>query len=754
MPQNRNTLEWFKKNIDLQLEDVELELQRKHPVLFFDTADIQDAVIGMRAFYGDDGRFLKSRFERTRALVNALISAGWLGQFHLLMPHLAEFHKKAQNNFRLSPITDWNAEIREFLTHLKWLDDENHSTLDERSEVELQRLFETQARNGLSWFKAIYSMTPWHRKLGIWIRTGLLNIDQKPLDYGKIVDSRNFGLLKKKFDEHRPSASINNVVDTTAICQLMDMVEKFNQGAVEIPRFFLPLGSSSKLSRVITDLDWWDRFECNIHDGTGNTSSVFRDEDYFLYKITFRHHTSVLKGSSTDKNDIKKVLKEQKKELSRWQKTVTSVLGSLPLEKNDLYTQTLTEVSIDDDLKDLIDSLQRYSVLDQDRFKNPTTEEFRAALRKSKESKKIVEEQKEIYENTRFRKFVNEQWNDKIDELSEDINDFTIFTELYHELDRSIRTLQQRLGSYPGVEKDDFFTILGLIRYGFPEEIEALVGDILSDLISGEDDNIRSGCARTIRSYLDARKAPAENSEKFMTAAAVLLAVHGSRMFSDLLKNVVGPLPHYSLDIAYCELLLRKHRTEKDLARGMSLLGKLEKLWKTEDEDPNLSIGLAYLHYWAWRAKGGTAAWELEYNLQAKEVEYERDRLARGAIYYAGHAYESISIDEPAKKAYALNQFVFCVVECGDLAHLRALKERKDFLLNYQNIPKVWQFRFDDTLARYYFRRAFLPELSEKKTELINRAMDYERDAKSRSDGDAELDIFHGKLTSVWEGLL
>jgi hypothetical protein len=755
---------WFKENIELQLEDIELAQAGYKTALYFDTSDVQSAVMGLHAFYSN-GEFKKYRFFRKKTFVNTLTAVGWLGEFSLLPPHLSEFYGKAENNFNLRPTTNWEKDIRDFIKDLDLLDGENEiESLTDKSEEEVQKAFSQKAGVGVHWFNAIYSMTPWHRKLGVWLRTGLLNFNGKKFDYEKTVKSQTFEELKQFFDRHRKAETINNIVDAAALTYLLELVESFNRRETnEVPRFFVPRETNNLWHKVLHELDWHQKFVCDFNFSQGMPSWIFREEDYFLYKITFRHNNAVKNENFSAPDNSEDILTKEYDTLRKWSKQVDEAIESLPQESGKLYNETLTEIHINQDLENLINSLQEYSVLEKDWFRDASAKEFLKILKESKESSAIVEEQREIYENKNFKQFIINQLEGKREELVEELEDFRLATQLYDALYSSLSGLRRRIINYPVLENDEVFPFLGLLRYGFPGSIQHIIIDILNNLRSGEADNIRSGCAEAIRCYIDGRRSPVEKANDLMVAVGVLLAVDNRSLLDKLLGNIEDKLLsnieadklHFSLKVAYSEFLFRREpKNEENILKGLKLLSNLVKEWESEEINPadkaNLSVGLAYLYYWAWRSKGAIPVWELPLRKSPPKADFFLNYYIKNAISYADHAYLNLPDELPEKKAYALNQYLFYTIEGGDPELFAGLKERKNDLQNYRD-TKAWQFRFDDTLARYYFRKAFLPEQAAKKKEFILWAKDYEDRAKGKSDGDVEVEIFHDKVKQIWE---
>src|SRR5258706_295494 len=80
--------------------------------------------------------------------------------------------------------------------------------------------------------------------------------------------------------------------------------------------------------------------------------------------------------------------------------------------------------------------------------------------------------------------------------------------------------------------------------------------------------------------------------------------------------------------------------------------------------------------------------------------------VRRRSITYAKSAYDLLSNDHKAKKAYALNQYLYYLVEGGGDDRKKEMFDAARTLLLAEVGRKTWQYRFDDTMARYFHRLA------------------------------------------------
>jgi hypothetical protein len=107
-------LKWFLDNLELQIDDIILDREGVAVDLYWDTADVRDAVLGMAAYY-DKGMFSPEAFDDRTALVRSLLSAGWLGPVRMLHPHQAEFLNLIDLEFGIGPTGPPSGGVQQFL---------------------------------------------------------------------------------------------------------------------------------------------------------------------------------------------------------------------------------------------------------------------------------------------------------------------------------------------------------------------------------------------------------------------------------------------------------------------------------------------------------------------------------------------------------------------------------------------------------------------------------------------------------------
>lgn len=92
------------------------------------------------------------------------------------------------------------------------------------------------------------------------------------------------------------------------------------------------------------------------------------------------------------------------------------------------------------------------------------------------------------------------------------------------------------------------------------------------------------------------------------------------------------------------------------------------------------------------------------------------------------------------KKVYALNQYLLYLVEGGSDSQLQDMNKAATSLAAYKINREIWQFRFDDTLARYLFRLATIAKDKDTWTERMRDAKLHVDEARKKSHGDPDVE--------------
>lgn len=759
---------WLKRNLELQLEDIQFEREGKKIALYFDTANVQPAVLGLSAYY--DGKHLSiDRFSRREATVNCLLASMLLGRFSMLPPHLSEFDRKVDSEFG-NVSREWDKEAFKFLTDVGLFEDDNElqklsseedikEHIDRMSHKKVKSLASEEVRTAQLWFNAINCLLPWHRRLKLWLENDYFVMEDLNVNYGDLINSQRFTDIKDQLDAQRPGTTINNFVDAASISYLLHLTAELNAGAsLYVPRFYVR-PQDITFHGAIQALNLEGNLICHPNDITKPGSTVFRDADYFVFRLAFRPLQNAGNGeaasATTGATDYEENIKRLYEKVSD---SIDETRG-LSEEQAKQYAEGLSDIYEGKSLKDLIVELKSISFIEKNWFRTKMAKDLLEIIEQMRQVGEVVESQRYIYENDRLRRAVREVFNNKKKALNDSLEEFRWMSTLWDPLYRGAELLKKRSRMLEVAEQGDIFRDLGLLRYNFPANTHKTIRHILSSLCSGDAELMRNAIQKTIKAYVRGRKPSEQQSTNLIVASAILAAARLNEILIELLKHVrsVSPLPHHSLKIAYAELLLRDAELNENaeaLSEAEQVVEALEEEYRStalKGDRPHLAVGLAYLYYRSWRIHHGLADWYESQGLRQDGACRQADArsIIENAILRSREAYESLDRNDLSKKAYALNQVLYYSVEgCGSVSYEEYQPLARELFL-YGFRQRVWQYRFDDTLARYYLRLFLDTNSFERKKEFMKRAKDHVEAAIKRAGDDDDVKTFQIYLEQV-----
>ncbi|HWN11743.1 MAG TPA: hypothetical protein VNO50_21130 [Pyrinomonadaceae bacterium] len=696
----KRKVEWFHRNLELQLEDLYREDEGALIKTYFDTADVRCAVLGAQSFY-DRESFDELGFQSARTLVRCLATSGWLGTIEMLPPHQAEFLTLMDINFNLSEEND-DKYGRRFLEDVKALigrgTEESQferisEGLTEDQLMEFVRDMRQQAESAEVYFKALESIGPWEPRLGRWLREQTLFIESEKFNFGGMVTTPAFQSLKSAFDSKRrsPSSSLNNFADAMAISILVDRVATFQKDAQELPRFFVP-------SRLFLDVINEARVSHQLFsekpstgeipsEGIFSSKSVFRNADYFIFKAIFRPHSGrVGIASDSDPIDVR---------------GLHAVVKDILKTQGDLNEATIRSIDISGrPLVEIIDEVKEFSFLKNIWLQFIEVNHVRRVIDLQKQVRDLVqvEEVMKAVEATK-------------DAIYESATEYRRVRTLWRDLDQATSNLKIRIADDPS-KPVDVFRDLGLLRFGFPAESHNAIQQVVEPMFKGGKNEQIAARNIVLRACYSERSriSRPEVVHNLIQAGAVMWLTRLDNQLFKLLDGLLqtGPLPHFSLDLLYAATAFRSTR---QIRKGQDMLDKLvleyERLsYEDHIKRAELAVGLGYLFFHLWWGLGYRPAWF------PPSDDAKRDKLDAGigilnkAITFAKRAYDSAGKNDSSKRVYALNQYLYYLVMGGGDDRLVEIENAAANLVSYKADNELWQYRFDDTMARYFHRLA------------------------------------------------
>jgi hypothetical protein len=744
--QLRRQLKWFLLNLDLLLEDYELERQGIQVDLYFDTLDVNHAVLGLYAFHTAGNFNVRMPFQtqegrplRDRTLVLCLAYNGRLGKINMLPPHQSEFLEALNRDFGIHENLHDEQLVKQFLLAVSRTESIKQetaslieiSTLEEVSEQEaLLKIKENagdHAASAMNFYKIIELIKGplWKTRL-LQLRKGILELEPKDIDYEQLMRRAIFSDLYKAFTLKRGDRWKSNLADAVALTILADHVKEVNEGKpVPIPRFFVSsknIGESPLFVQLLRSTGLESLFEYGIpgRQGAGSRSTVIRRADYFVFKSTFQ--------SPPNASDLEEKSEFTPAELYELRKRISRMLetpGSPTPESLDEI------VAGKKSLKQLIEDVNTCLF-----FKNVWLPSSKGDVelvledlnRAANELKSEVLEQGVDNEIREFKTF-----------LAEKAIKYEAVKQIWGEIKDAAERLQKQWAKRLP-DRADYLRVFGLLRFAFPESGNDRIQDVLDDLLNETEDE-RSTYINIVKACYSAQtesSQKAANEDDLVAAAAVLWAARTHDELADLLSKI-DPLPHYSLELIYTAALFELPREDD---KGLVMLERLEERHRQASnakEKVDLAVGLAYLKFHLWRKLGYGPAWEGA-DISYKSDDQRRD-LIGSAIQLALEAWNSLTLGgwDEKKRIYALNQYLYYLVMEGDVNKIQKIHEAARALLAEGMKPganELWQYRFDDTLARYYNWLAHLQNTEEAWRKNMLDAELYSEQAKTKAPWD------------------
>ena len=717
----------------------EIKLEEEHDVtvkLYFDAIDVRAVVFGWEDFY-NGFTFELNEFDSDETLVQCLTAGGWLGTISILSPHQAELLVALRARRDKGQI---DLTVDDFLNEIS-----SRKSIPSLSSLEPGEFYDhvtEYAGSSKRAFNAIQCVRDvfWKRRLARLIGKQVIAFTSGSEMNEKVVHSDRFRLLKRTFDAERKNQTLNNFADAAVLVLLIDATEQFNQGASKIlPLFYT--STSPLFNRVIDKAGLSEHLQYTYGDYSG---SVLKQPDYFILRSTF-HPPEEKRAFRSEKGDSKirnGLLKEMRDELI------------LLVDSDSIgITQETPLISIGELLGDIAEQIEQFLF-----FKYVWTEELGR-----EEAGQILEDLNlEELGKDEFIEEVNHAFDQVLEELRRNADEQRWISNLWTKLVKKIeKARKQERTTELDVVRD-----FRLFRFSLPESSLEQIQNVFTALLKeGEETEKDPSFIDVINAcytlYEDVESSPEEKIQRLALASAVLWMMDMCQELVELLKDP-SSLPHHSFKLIYVasmiqmeqkkqkkEKLVEQQGTGTTVATIDKSLKDLEEDYKkaiadNEDQDQaELAIGLGYLHFHYWWLLGFSAPWRTSDETKTARVSSEiGDRLIGKAISYAHDAHKLLSVFDPMKRMYVLNQYLYYMVEWGDLALEEQMREVIQELTTYREThDPLWQYTYDDTLARFYHRIALSARdegNEESHKDRLRTALDRSRAASKQSDGKDE----------------
>lgn len=716
----------YVRSIDLLLDEGELRDRNYEISTYFDAAEVRNALLGAEALvpgtetWNADTRGQRTVevFEDPRTLVQMLFSSGFLGPVRLLPPHQSELLSQITDKFKNHDHTTFGRASDRLNMVVQKATIETDPSADlvtsarQRAEEAMRKFTLDEARR-----------SPWSRRLSRWKGDGILDLETiVPDSYSAILDMPEFGIVERALAASRSDLPRNNFSDAAALMIVASTVAKASERKTrQLPLLYLSPGAL--LSTVELNAVARNKLMFKMPD-SDRKMSVLRDWKYMVVRATL---TPASAGPANVK-ELRK-LREQLRQIS----STSSRISSQLLITLSIGDEEVTErVDTFFDLCFFLKVWRPYCTL----VETEATVEDDALT-----SEDSLNKANEALQQVKIRIEQNVAEYVRLDKLWITVHDAAMF-------------LSQRVSSHD----IDFVRAFGAFRF-VPSPDAATRADLLLTRIvadvaprgDGPPENRESSLAQLI-TYYERAKSRTISPEDLGVLAIAFWSLGLNGLIDEALARYDGS---DWLSVLRAAAQLRASGKAGVVDRVLEALKTAQrKPGTSQAEKIRLAIAIGYLSFHAALVRNYQPFWVRRITGQASSE--ASVQLIENAIKCARQTVELTRDDGSVLHVYALNQSLYYLVAAGSGSRdeLRTLSNQ---LLLFAAKPQLWDFRYDDTVARYFFwasATAPTDETIDRKLHLANMSQQHIELAVAQSHGDHEVALFRSLLANYHEELL
>ena len=677
----REDLTWFHINLNNHIEDRELEKSGVKLEFFWDNSQVQRAVLGALDLFNPG--FNEQKFENKETLVACLAAQGWLGAMRMLEPHQAEFARALRRKFSRDEAWLTAQQRKAFLDAARLPDGDNRlSRLGELGSKERKKVIARYAGYADRLFKALQAgRGPWRDRLSSMYLSKVLELSEarSAEDYELVFGSEDFRKLRDELNLQRPFTTDNNVADAACLCLLQRQLQAYQEGRERIlPRFY-QTSRTFRLALERTEL--LEKF--SYRDAYGNKTTVLRDSDYFLFRAAL-----TVKDERAD-SSLANLDLEELRELSERIRYALDPNEPLQLE-------TLDEILVGkQSIQTIINDLSQLWILERiwlPFYANEDLDKLDAEERDRLEG---------LPRNEQVTRTVDATVQKVQSALQANVGAYVSYRDLYRRLDQYVVNARRHYET-SALASERLYFVSGLVRFGIPDTYTEEIETLLNALLRGEGDQSREeACAELVKMCLVARR-PRTVREKTL-AFGLLWALD----YLDAILEFPVELQEERWVLAMYASAALHRKTIPAARHWIKVLEARMPADGSDTETEALATALAYLYFHLWREEGGRVRWRFDRTSSTARTASELQELVDMCLQYANIAYKAQPRETPSW-LYVLNIRLFYLTEAATDEQFRQASSLATELISYGGETRMWQYRFDDTLARYFHRRALL----------------------------------------------
>lgn len=765
-----NDIEKFKEDCQLLLEFSQPDFIQQ---VYFDTSSIIDLLQGLEGMF-KGYRFNSKWYKSSSTLVNALAYSNWLDRIYTLPPHTDEVVKKIRFDKRIFPDKP-SSEAQQFQEDFWGSLDLKILKKGSNPQITInQEWAKTLGEEYDDLFKGTYLI----KNKAFWKNRYHYLVKQKEIlrfsadaDYeyntNKLTQKPLFKLLLThlKKNSHQGERSSNNYIDALALSILHERVVLANQqkGARLIPLFF---SDQERILKTVKELSKHQDSKGNYYFtfiGKSDKYCVVRDANFFIINGVF----TGIKEQNPKASLVDFVSKLQKVIPQQHNKIVEDVERS--------FEQNLQTTSSNQVIVEFFDRWWQESGFEE--FKNlqdkpPLTSEEELQLKKevndyikqvreqlgqdfSEQERRVELLQKTLNYLSDFSSLIVRQFKQEgrnLDAYLEYAPRFYCSTEVCDEVQHLYNEIFETAKDFHNhreVENDLFYE----------HQIE-IVNDLLSGIYDRPNPN---------QDEKEIKKERTQLLNRLAKSLAILWTFFSHDPNKVELIQIIGQVirdrfekmtttndkyPHCSFAFFHAASVFMSHPRNDE--KALQIIGCI-----TDKGTKNYKVwtGLSYLYYLLWNSNTDRISFPEQflpyYKLNALERRAysflkETKRYSKQALQWLEKAKNKVEvekIDERRRRYnYALNNYIFSSTYLDSSADFLALDPYIDHFIDIHE--GAWQNgNFDDTLARYYYRRAIIADTREQRQNFLDNALHYNKQAINTTQREKKMyDTLHMKI--------
>lgn len=666
--------------------------------IYIDSSDIIYMLLGIKNMISTNRDIDMNLYRDGSTLIYSLIYGGWLNKISLTIPYQEELYKQLDRGYIFKSSANKENAI-EFWNHvdhtigLKEEDFDKPLTFEEYTEKLRPKADEL--------YKANYLLRElsWQRRLKHLLSKDILEFEQPTDDLISLAKSTVFIELYKAYTFLRPDKhSKNNITDALVLTLVHHRLESYREGKIlSLPVLY---DREGMFQRAIRTAGLGEKFICRFGDSSFN---IVTSEEFLEYLALNRNKEKI--------SDL--LEKGEFQDLSEYREMFDSIFN-----KNGSGSQFAREYE------------QRISSFVESKFlqvcwvnSKEQVHEFIAALINFKDENLRSEESSET---------LNHEINGILNQLKESVDKYSIFNESYAKISMAQNTVKRVFTSNLKKYRDrkhsfNVATDLSLTRFSMHRDVWEQVQAICNELLFSEKHEANPTLITAIvQNVIDALQNT--NRDKLIISLMVFWILEEYGLIIRILDRLNGNYRHYSEAFLHAASIAKEGKTKDDRLKILDILKRINAINDETNFGKNYKTAIAasYIYFQTWSKmydKSFLSSFEEPVQSENEDIHY----LFRKAMDWAKSALKWLNEKDryldgektyrKEKYYYILNNLIYYVTMGDNDNEFVGLNKRISQLesLEHSN-PWFWQYRYHDTLALVYLRKAVMAnQLSNKR---------------------------------------